>query len=121
MEKEIKICYKHQNYQTPLIWTFAFRGAEYWCPYCGFTGGMLGSGIMVNETPKLIKRKKGYEELHKEYLHAQGVTYCIETKWKDKFIKPEDLPQEEKDRLKEIRNEYKYEVKIEKPARKQLD
>ena len=112
-EKQIKICARHQDYQVPLIYTFAFIHAEYWCPYCGFSGGMFGSGIMVNESPKLIKRKKAYEESTKEYCYAQGTTYCSETKWKGKFIKPEELPQEEKERLAKIREEYKHEVKIE--------
>ena len=109
----IKICARHQDYRVPLIWTFAFMGAEYWCPYCGFTGGVFGSGIQVNKTPELIKRKESYEESTKEYLHAQGTTYCSETKWNGKFIKPGDLPQEEKEKLKKIRKEYKYDVKIE--------
>ena len=112
-KKEIKICAKHQDYRVPLIWTFAFMGAEYWCPYCGFAGSMLGSGIQVNESLELLKRKKAYEESTENYLHAQGTTYCSETKWKGKYIKPRDLPQEEKDRLAKIREEYKHNVKIE--------
>ena len=112
-KKEIKICARHQDYQVPLIWTFSFPGAEYWCPYCGFRGGMFGSGMDFDETSELIKRKETYEKSSKEYLHAQGVTCCSKTKWKGKYIKPGDLPQEEKDRLEKIRDEHKYEVPIE--------
>lgn len=111
--KEIKICKEHQDYKTPLIWTFAFIGAEYWCAYCGFTGGMLGSGIMIKETPILLKRKKSYEKSTGEYLHANGITYCSKTKWKGELINPEELPQEEKDRLKKIREEFLYKVEVE--------
>ena len=96
-----------------MIWTFAFEGAEYWCPYCGFAGSMLGSGITVNQTPELIKRWKLYLKSTKDYLHAQGTTCCSCTVWQGQQIKTESLPQKEKDRLEKIRNEYKYEVKIE--------
>ena len=60
-EKEIKICSNHTE-QIPLIWTFAFPGAEYWCPYCGFTGGMFGSGENVPETPALLQKAKEWKK-----------------------------------------------------------
>ena len=40
----MKICDRHDEYEVPLIWTFAFSGCEYWCPYCGNKGGMMGTG-----------------------------------------------------------------------------
>ncbi len=113
MEDEIKICYNHLDYQVPLIWTFAFVGAEYWCPYCSYIGGMFGSGENVPATTKLAKRLKAYEKFTEDYLHANAIQVCHQTKWKGKYIKPNDLPQEEKDRLEKIRGEWKYKVKME--------
>ena len=57
-EEFIRICRGHRDIETPLIWTFKFDGAEYWCPHCGHTAGMLGAGIEVPHTPELAKRLK---------------------------------------------------------------
>ena len=110
----MRICSYHQDYETPLIWTYAFRGAEYWCPYCGFSGGMLGSGDAIEETEELKKRLEIYEKLSEDYLHAHGTTYCIETMWKGERVKLGDLPEEEKQRLAKIREEgWKLNIKAE--------
>jgi len=61
MSKEIRICREHEN-EIPLIWTFAFDGAEYWCPYCGQNYGMLGAGIKVEETEELKKAVKYWKK-----------------------------------------------------------
>jgi len=111
--KEIKICNNH-DYKVPLIWTFAFMGAEYWCPYCGFEGGMLGSGKNVKKTKKLKIKRREYYKATKEYLHAHAVTYATGTKWEGETIHPNELPQEEKKRLEEIRETgWKLETKVE--------
>ena len=112
----MKICPDHLENKTPLLWTFAFIGAEYWCHHCGYTAGMLGAGIDVDSTKeleeKLEKLKQSKEDGNiGEYLHAHGVTCCSETKFNDEWIKPEDLPQEEKDRLAKIR-EQDYPIEI---------
>lgn len=52
MPKEIMVCDQHK---TPLIWTFAFSGAEYFCMAGNHAGGMLGTGSRVKATPKLLK------------------------------------------------------------------
>lgn len=110
MEK-ITICKGHQEYQVPLIWTFAFNGYEWWCPFCGAKGGMLGTGKEVEKTKVLDGRLKKYEELSKDYLHAMGVLSCAETKYNGKWIKPEDLPKGEKKRLAKIREKWKYQIR----------
>lgn len=110
-EKEVKICSNH-GYQVPLIWTFAFDGSEYWCPHCGFTGGMFGSGESVTETQELFERKKKYKELSMEYLDALTTFACQSLEFDGKRISPKDLPQEEKDRLRAIIDAWKYEVKV---------
>jgi len=110
----MKICYCHRNYEVPLIYTFAWNGAEYWCPYCDKHEGMMEAGEEVPETDELNKRLELYKEATKEYIHAVGVSVCISTKWKGEQLKPDDLPDEEKIRLKKIREEgWKLNVKVE--------
>lgn len=112
-EGEIRVCPNHPDYQVPLIWTFSFPGAEYWCPYCGYTGGVMGGGGSVEvRTLELNEREKKYNELSEEYLHAKGVECCVGLMWEGKEIHPDDLPDAEKDRLDKIRREWKYQVKV---------
>ena len=74
---QIKICGNHQEYQVPLIWTFKFHGAEFWCPYCGYVSGMFGAGINVTETEELKERLAKFEEATIPYLSDRG----NEVKW----------------------------------------
>lgn len=106
--KEIKICDRHEK-QVPLIWTFAFPGCEYWCPYCGFSGGMLGSGIDVANTDELVAEAKRWKRKARNYLHAMAVTCCSETLFEGKWVKPSLLPEKEKQKLENIRKKWKYE------------
>jgi hypothetical protein len=46
MKDKIRCCNRHEK-NVKLISTFAFIGAEYWCPYCGANYGYLGAGRMV--------------------------------------------------------------------------
>jgi hypothetical protein len=109
----ITICTSHKNYKTPLIFTMAFSGAECWCPYCGMKADMFG-GENVPSTPELEERKVKYKKASSEYLHAFGVMYARYTEFNGKDIRPEDLPQEEKERLQYIREGgWKYRVEIE--------
>ena len=81
-EKLIKICSGHQDYKTPLIWTFAFTGAEYWCPACGYLGGMLGSGKNVPVTKVLVNRLNKYKKESKAYLRGNSLLCCAYFKYK---------------------------------------
>ncbi len=110
----MKICPNHQNYKVPLIWTFAFPHKEYWCPYCGYTVGMLGIGDSINVTKAVTKRLSLYEKFSVDFIHATGVLSCCETTWKGERIKPQDLPKKEKQRLAKIRENWKYKIKLEK-------
>lgn len=65
----IKICSCHEK-QVPLLWTFKFNGAEFWCPACGYIGGMFGAGINVPVTNELLECKKELEE--KAFLFLSG-------------------------------------------------
>lgn len=54
-QNEIKIC---SDCGTPLIWTFRWAGAEYYCLNCGTMGGVFGTGEYVKLTPELrLKRR----------------------------------------------------------------
>lgn len=102
MKKTIKICYNHQDKeQTPLIWTFAFPGAEYWCPYCGNQTGMLGGGDDVGYTKELSERLKHYTKLSKDYLKARGSMIAAAIRYRGKWVQFEDLPEKRRAKLKE--------------------
>lgn len=105
----IRICKDHQEeFQAPLIWTFAFIGAEYWCPYCGRKEGMLGAGEKVKSTSVLRNRLRKFRELSEDFLDANCAQVCISMEWKGKTITYDQLPQEEKDKKQKAINDWKY-------------
>lgn len=104
----IDICPNHQDYQVPLIATFAFRGAECWCPHCGYTTGMFGNYEEVESTPELEERAKKFEKISKDFLYAMRVRSCRKMTWQGEMITPDELPQEEKDRIEKIKKEWEY-------------
>jgi hypothetical protein len=107
MKKQILICPEHEKI-IPLISTFAFRGAELWCPYCGYTDGMFG-GKAIDNSPELEKCLKEWKDKSQSFLGAIATKTCSEMEWQGKRIKPADLPVEEKERINRIIAEYKYE------------
>ena len=102
----MKICSNHGDYEVQLIYTFAWNGYEYWCPYCGCHEGGMGAGEDVNETKELKKRAELYEKLTAEFLGARSTLICSETMWKGKRIKPSELPKEEIERSRKFKWEY---------------
>ena len=72
----IKVC-EHDK-KTPLIWTFKFDGFEYWCPVCGYKGGMFGAGINVPLTELLKKAKEEWEEKAWAYLNEESIIWKYE-------------------------------------------
>lgn len=111
-DDEIRICTSHQKeLRTPLIWTFAFPGAEYWCPYCGKNEGMLGAGEIVKSTPTLRNLLKRFKKLSKAYLDARAFRCCDQLKHDGKWIKPDQLPQEIKDQHEKAISEWRYKQK----------
>jgi hypothetical protein len=102
------VCPHHQEtYLSPMIQTFAFMGAECWCPYCDHSAGLpFGDVERVDDTPELEKRYELYRVAAGEYLHAIGVRSCSRTTWPHGSgiaIPPDQLPEEEKQRLAAIR------------------
>ncbi len=110
-EKKIQICSGHPKEEMPLIYTFAFTGAENWCPLCGLTFSMFGSGSEVEETKKLLSKLNKYKKLSKRFLKARSTLVCSETKYKGERIKPSDLPEKEKVRLGKIVDSWEYKYK----------
>ena len=73
MKHDIAIC----DCGAPLIYTFAFSGAEYYCIECGSTHGMFEIGRAKN-TPKLAQRLKQNEkkfEVARKGLLSGGVMF----------------------------------------------
>ena len=70
--KKIKVCY---NCGFPLLWTFLYDDAEYYCLRCGSCTGMLGGSKDVEETKELraqyIVAEKVFEAL-KPFLIGVG-------------------------------------------------
>lgn len=69
MSKNIEICPNHRvERETPLIWTFRFPGAEYWCPHCGALYDMFGGGHAAKITPELEQRLTEDKEKNRKIL-----------------------------------------------------
>lgn len=112
MKEEIKICYGHQDeQQTPLIWTFAFNGAEYWCPYCGASTGMLGGGDDVPWTWRLHHRYLKYKKASRKYLNAHSILCSSYFRYKGKNIKPEEMPPTLRKYYEREAKKWKYKIK----------
>ena len=62
MGKEITVC---SDCETPLVFTFCFAGAEYYCLNCGNATGMMGGGDRVKSTPELRAKAKVVKDLWK--------------------------------------------------------
>jgi|GEM_PF-5329581 len=107
MSDTMKICNRHEN-QVPLLWTFAFPGSEYWCPYCGANYGMLGAGENVPVTMVLKREKVKWKNETRGYLHARAVLASSSTEFEGERMSPDELPQSEKDRLQKVIDNHAY-------------
>lgn len=103
----ILICENHQYYKVPLIWTFVFPGAEYWCPYCDYIGGMLGAGDEVKATKHLLKKREKYENLVAPYLRAEASFSAIRFKYNNIMYERGTLPEHAKKKFAKICDEWK--------------
>ncbi len=105
----MRICDRHEK-QVPLIWTFAFSGAEYWCPHCGANFGMMRAGKEVENTPELLAANESYKKLSNDYLNAMSTFACDSLVFEGKKISRDDLPQREFDRCQKVIDDWKYET-----------
>lgn len=112
MKSKILICDRHGDYKVPLIYTFAFPGAEYWCPYCGTEGGMFGTGIEVPATEALAGRKQIYIDSSEYYLDIRGTMCCSSLLFENKRIEQKDIPKNIIDELVKFEVEHKWEYRI---------
>lgn len=110
----MKICSEHPEYQVPLISTFAFNGAEYWCPYCGYTGGMFGSGEDVKDTEKLHGRWYIYHEYSKLFLEAKGMWVCSARDFGGERIDRALIPDSVWEIIRPLAKSWKYNIKANK-------
>lgn len=108
-KKQLAICPNHGSKKVPLIYTYAFPGSEYWCPYCGFNCGMFDCEKYEDESDALLKELEFWKEKSMAFLGAKSTIVCSSTMWEGKRISPLELPQEERDRLWNIINAWKYE------------
>jgi hypothetical protein len=105
----IKICSYHQEKEhTPLIYTFAFIGSEYWCPACGANYGMLGAGDNVPFTWWLHNRRIKYKALARKFLRARCLMVCAYFRYKGKEITFEELPEKSQQYWKNQKWNYKF-------------
>jgi len=118
MKEKILICSHHPEYKVPLLWTFAFAGSEYWCPYCGTSGGMFGTGTEVNFTEALYGRQRIYEEYSDIYLQAYGYLGCSrflvgkDEDGCDRYLTPKEMPGQMIQELTDItENGWQYGIK----------
>ena len=113
MSEKISICNQHADgYEVPIIATWAFgSNVTDWCPYCGLKN--IQSVLNFDITPELQFRHDFYLNLSKEYLYAESVAHCDSLTWNGEQISPDELPSEEKARIKKIRDEWKYGIKPE--------
>lgn len=79
MEDTIKVCHCDFENPTPLLWTFKFQGAEYWCPSCGHTAGMMGAGKNIPVTYALKRAKVKWKQKAKSFLSGETENWEYET------------------------------------------
>lgn len=108
---KINVCPKHPENQVAMLSTMAFRGAEFWCPYCGHLEGMFGGMIEVDLTEELKKETIAWKEKTKAFLNALSTFTCSKLEWEGKMISPTDLPEAEIIKQKNIVRDWKYEYK----------
>lgn len=102
MSDNMLICSGHKEYPTPLIFTFCFLEAEYWCPYCGRKSGMFDGGhlslaptISLSLRKKLQNRHDRFKALAMPFMEAAGIRICSSLEWpkgSGQQVKPRDLP-----------------------------
>lgn len=86
-KQEIRIC----ECGGPMMWTFLFDGAEYFCLNCHGSFGMLGAGKVVPLTPELKARQRVANDVFKalrKHLMGSGAyqrTDCKKCKNSDEY------------------------------------
>lgn len=104
----MRICNNHDGIIVPILSTFAFMGAEYWCPHCGANYGFFNGCEKVEDTPEMIATMKKYKELSREFLDAKSTQACDSLMHEGKRISPEDLPDEIKQKNEQTIKDWKY-------------
>ena len=109
---EIRLCKGHFDYRTPLLYTFAFRGAEFWCPYCGALEDIFG-GERVQRSDALAAQEAKYLDLAKPYLRARASRDpSARIKVGEEFIPSGEIPEAMKIENEKALADWKYEVRL---------
>ena len=108
---EVKCCSRHEE-NVKLIWTFAFAGAEYWCPYCGANEGIMGAGEIRELTFEECREMVKYKHIGKEFLEAKSANACNSLIWEGERISPHDLPNAEKKRIWKVIEDWVYPINL---------
>lgn len=107
----MKVCPAHPERPTPLIFTFAFPGAEHWCPHCGFKAGIFEAGPDVVETDALLATQvidKRDDGPAMTYLRAYSAFTCSRMKHDGHWIDPKDMPADLRAYYNKVVAEWKY-------------
>lgn len=72
-KRQIMKIHEHEGYVIPLVSTFAFSGAELWCPFCGHTYGIFNAEPEVSRSPMLETIRMKYKEHWVDFLDATGM------------------------------------------------
>jgi len=109
------ICPKHkEEYKTVMVQTLAFKEAEAWCPFCGHTAAMpLGEYDTEEDTPQLQEMFIRYKHYAQQYLYAMSTKNGYKVEHEGEKIAPEDLPEEEKERIEKLIESWEYGKRVE--------
>ena len=91
------------------MFTLAFHGSEYWCPYCGANYGFFGSGVEVESTPEIKKEHQDWSNKSIDYLRALSRKVAISFMYKVNRISYKNYPPAEKEKDNQLINNWKYE------------
>ena len=81
MEAAYKTCPNHREYVVTLIMTFAFPGAEFWCPYCNCqTGWPFGNTVEAMADEELANRRRVYKRMAEPYLIIIKLSFISRTR-----------------------------------------
>lgn len=109
-QSTIRVCEHHPERETPLLWTFAFPGAEFWCPHCGYRHGMFGAGKIVDSTPELMKRREDDERASSAYLEAMGSRSCSSMLYEGVRYDRDKLPLAAREKFEAVISAWKYQA-----------
>lgn len=111
MLKQVPICDCKAPFEIPLMWTFVFKGFEFWCPYCGKSH--KDAPKKVKNTDELQKRLELYKKHSENYLDAKSTQMCAGMRLYGKWVSQEKLPEDFKEKARKVIADYEFKVVLE--------